>query len=36
MKQGTQSKCTGITQREGMGREVGGVLGWGEHMYTHG
>ena len=24
--------CTGITQRDGMGREVGG----GEHMYTCG
>ena len=23
MKQGTQSQCTGTTQREGMGREVG-------------
>ena len=24
MKQGTQNKCTGTTQRDGMGREVGG------------
>jgi len=24
MKQGTQSQCTGTTQRDGMGREVGG------------
>ena len=24
MKQGTQSQCTGITQRDGMGRKVGG------------
>ena len=27
--------CTGMTQREGMGREVGEVQD-GEHMYTHG
>ena len=32
MKQGTQSWCTGTTQRDGMGREVGGGLG----MCTHG
>ena len=24
MRQGTQSWCTGMTQRDGMGREVGG------------
>jgi len=23
-KQGTQSQCTGTTQRDGMGREMGG------------
>ena len=32
MKQGTQSQCTGTTQRDGMGREVGGGFG----MYIHG
>ena len=31
MRQGTQSWCTGTTQRDGMGREV-----WdGGHMYTY-
>ena len=24
--------CTGMTQRDGMGREVGGVSGWGTHV----
>ena len=28
--------CTGMTQRDGMGREVGGGVQGGEHMYTHG
>ena len=27
-----QGWCTGKTQRDGMGREVGGGSGWGEHM----
>ena len=27
--------CTGMTQRDGTGREVGGVQD-GEQMYTHG
>ena len=36
MKQGTQNQCTGMTQREGMGREMGGRFGMGEHMYTGG
>ena len=35
MKQGPQSRCTGTTQRDGMGREVGGGLGCG-HMDTRG
>ena len=35
MKQGTQSQCTGTTQRDGMGMEVEGGFGMGEHMYTH-
>ena len=35
MRQGTQGRCTGMTLRDGMGREVGGVQD-GEHMYTRG
>ena len=35
MKQGAQGWCTGITQRDGMGREVEGGSGW-DHMYTYG
>ena len=27
---------TGMTQRDGTGREVGGGVQDGEHMYTHG
>ena len=27
-----QGWCTGKTQRDGMGREVGGVSGWGTHV----
>ena len=30
VKQGTQSRCTGTTQRDGMGREVGGGFGMGD------
>ena len=30
MKQGTQSWRTGTTQRDGMGREVGGGFGTGD------
>ena len=33
MKQGTQSWCTGTTQRDGMGREVGWGSGWGTHVH---
>ena len=31
MKQGTQSQCSGTTQRDRVGREVGGGfrMGWG-------
>jgi len=36
MKQGTQSWCTGTTQRDGMGREVGERFGTVGHMYTCG
>ena len=32
MRQGAQGWCTGMTLRDGMGREVQD----GEHMYTHG
>ena len=28
--------CTGMTQRDGMGREVGGEVQDGEHMYACG
>ena len=33
---GAQAWCTGMAQRDGMGREVGGGVQDGEHMYTHG
>ena len=33
---GAQGWCTGMAQRDGMGREVGGGVQDGEHMYTHG
>ena len=36
MIQDAQGWCTGMTQRDGMGRELGGGLQDGEHMYTHG
>ena len=36
MKQGAQGWCTGMTLRDGMGRELLGVFRMGEHMYTHG
>jgi len=35
MRQGAQGWCTGMTLRDGMGREGRGVQD-GEHMYTHG
>ena len=35
MRQGAQGWCTGMTLRDGMGREVGGGVQDGEHMYTH-
>ena len=35
-KLGAQGWCTGMTLRDGMGREVGGGVQDGEHMYTHG
>jgi len=36
MRQGAQDWCTGMTLRDGMGREVEGGVQDGEHMYTHG
>ena len=36
MKQGTQSRCIGTTQRVRMGRKVGGAVQDGVHMYTYG
>ena len=36
MRQGAQGWCTGMTQRNGMGRNVGGRVQNGEYMYTRG
>ena len=36
MKQGTQGLCTGMTLRDGVGREVGGGFPDEGHMYTFG
>ena len=36
MRQGAQGWCTGMTQSDGMGKEVGGGVQDGEHMYTRG
>ena len=36
MRQGAQGWCTGVTLKDGMGREVVGGVQNGEHMYTHG
>ena len=33
---GSLGWCTGMTQRDGMGREVGGGVQDGEHVYTPG
>ena len=33
MKQGTQSRCTGTTPRDGMGREVGGEFRMGTRVH---
>ena len=32
-REGAQGWCTGMTQRGGMGREVGGGSGWGTHVH---
>ena len=34
--QGARGWCTGMTQRDGMGKEVGGGVQDREHMYAHG
>ena len=36
MIQDAQGWCTGMTQRDDMGREVGGGVQDGKHMYTRG
>ena len=36
MRQAAQGWCTGVTLKDGMGREVVGGVQDGEHMYTHG
>ena len=36
MKQGAQDWYTGMTQRDGMGREEGRGVQDGEHVYTRG
>jgi len=33
---GAQGWCTGMTLRDGIGREVGRGVKDGGHMYTHG
>ena len=33
MRQGAQGWGTGMTQRDGMGREVEGASGWGTHVH---
>ena len=34
MRQGAQGRSTGMTLRDGMGREVGGGSGGGTHVYS--
>ena len=36
MGQGARGWCTGMTQTDGMGRDVGREGQEGEHMYTRG
>ena len=36
MRQAAQGWWTGMTLRDGMGRDVGGEVQDGEHIYTHG
>ena len=33
VRQGAQRWCTGMTLRDGMGREVVGDLEWGTHVH---
>jgi len=33
-RQGAQGWCTGMTLRDGKGREVGGEVGWGTHVHS--
>ena len=33
MRQGARGWCTGMTQRDGMGREGGGGPGWRTHVH---
>jgi len=33
MIQGSWGRCNGMTQRDEMGREVGGGSGWGTHVH---
>jgi len=33
MRQGVQGWCTGMTQRDGMGRKVEGVSRWATHVH---
>ena len=32
--QGARGWCTGMTQRDGMGREMGGGSEWGTHVHS--
>ena len=34
MIQGARGWCTGMTQRDGMGREWEGGSGWGTHVHS--
>ena len=36
MRQGAHGWCTGMTQRDEMGRVVGGGSGWGTHEHHGG
>ena len=33
MRQGAQGWCTGMTLRDGIGREAGEGSGWGTHVH---
>jgi len=33
MRQGAQGWCPGMTLRDGIGKEVGGGLGWGTRVH---